>query len=590
MTRNTEGRGARQRFHHLLGRVQLMVSARNALMVLSPLSIVCGLLAAGAIVAFRALIEHTQMLLLPGGGTENYEDLALLWRVLLPGAGGLLVGLFLQWRPPDSRETGPAHVIHRIQYRQGRLPAANAVTQFFGGALSIIAGHAVGREGPGVHLGATAGSLLGQALRLPNTNLRVIAACGAAAAIGASFNTPLAGAAFGLEVILMDYSLVGFLPLMLAAVTATVVIQLVYGDTPAFAVPHLDMGGLRDLPAVLVIGIAMGGLAALFNRSLLRFSSLLGNRPVIVRATFGGLACGVIGAAAPHALGIGYDTVNAILLGQVAFGTLLVIVAAKLLASSFALGCGLPGGLIGPVVFIGAAAGAAAGHIALQLAPSTGASAGFYAMIGMGAMMSASLRAPLAALTAMLELTADPQIILPGMLAIAGATLCNSILFSKESIFLRKLRSRGIQPRENPVNRALGRLSLARIMDRRIAVLPDHSSRARIRDALKDHPRWILLPRDPHTAVALPVADVLHFLEQNDDDPVDLSVVPAKHVETESIDVRQTLRQAVTRFRDSDIEALCVVQEEEPGGTHVRGLLTRNDVARQSMTVEPGPD
>ncbi len=588
----TGGRGIPKRLHRFVERMQLLASTKNALLVLSPLSVACGLLAAGAILAFRALIEHAQMALLPGGGTENYEDLTWIWRLLLPLAGGVLVGLFLRWRPQSSRELGPAHVIHRVQYRQGRLPAANAMTQFFGGVLSIVAGHGVGREGPSVHLGATAGSLLGQAFKLPNTNLRVLAACGAAAAIGASFNTPLAGAAFGLEVILMDYSLAGFLPLMLAAVSATVVTQMVYGDTPAFAVPPLNMGGLPDLPGVFVTGVVMGGLAALFNRAILRFSGLTANQPIVLRATLGGLACGLIGVAVPHALGVGYDTVNAVLLGQIAFGALLVIVAAKLLAGMAALGCGLPGGVIGPVVFIGAAAGAAAGHVAVQLTPPTTASPGFYAMIGMGAMMSAALRAPLAALTALLELTADPQIILPGMLAIAGATLCNSILFSKESYFLQKLRSRGIRPRNNPVSRALGRLGLARIMERRIAVLPQRPSRARVEQALRDHPRWILLPSDARVsrALALPVADVLHYLEESREDPIELAAIPAKHIEAEPIDVRETLRQAVTRFRDSDAEALCVIQEEQPGEVHVRGLLTRADVARQSMTLEPGGD
>ena len=197
---------------------------------LAMLAIPVGLLSGGVIILFRMLVESGQGLLLPGGDVEYYEGLPPELRLVLPVAGGLLIGLLWQALKPAGREVGIIHVMERLAYHQGRLPWRNAVAQFIGAALSIISGHSVGREGPSVHLGATSGSLLGQWLRLPNNTNRTLAACGIAAAIAASFNTPLAGVIFAMEVVMMEYSLISFAPVILSAVTATTLTRIVFGE------------------------------------------------------------------------------------------------------------------------------------------------------------------------------------------------------------------------------------------------------------------------------------------------------------------------------------------------------------------------
>ena len=208
----------KDRWNQWLDNLGLRVSSLDALRQLSMLSIPVGLLSGGVIIAFRLLVESSQGMLLPGGNIENYEGLDYLPRLLLPLAGGLIIGLIWQYLKQETRETGVVHVMERLAYHQGRLPFRNAVAQFFGAALSIFSGHSVGREGPSVHLGATSGSQIGEWLRLPNNSLRTLASCGIAAAISASFNTPLAGVIFSMEVVMMEYSVVSFAPVILSAV------------------------------------------------------------------------------------------------------------------------------------------------------------------------------------------------------------------------------------------------------------------------------------------------------------------------------------------------------------------------------------
>ena len=204
----------------MLDKLRLRLASVDALS-LSALGLASGLLAGAVILVFRKTIESAQAAFLPGGGVENYEALGWEYRLALPIGGGLLLGLLWQLIAPKHRAVGVTHVMERLAYHQGYLPWRNALMQFVGAAASIIAGHSVGREGPGIHLGAASGSLLGQGLTLPNNAIRNLVACGTAAAIAASFNTPIAGVVFAMEVVMMEFTLAGFAPVILAAVSAT---------------------------------------------------------------------------------------------------------------------------------------------------------------------------------------------------------------------------------------------------------------------------------------------------------------------------------------------------------------------------------
>jgi CIC family chloride channel protein len=230
---------------------------------------------------------------------------------------------------------------------------------------------------------------------------------------------------------------------ILAAVAATTLNRAVFGADLAFTVPALRLNSLWELPYVLGVGAAVGLLSAAFIALLQRFAAVATRLPVWLGPTLGGIAVGLCALIAPEVMGVGYDTVDAALLGELTLATLAAVALVKLIATTAAVGLGLPGGMIGPTLVIGATAGGALGIVGGWFAPGLASSPGFYALIGMGAMMAGTLHAPLAALTAMLELTGNLNIIWPGMLAAIAAFAISRELFGQQPLFLSLLRARG---------------------------------------------------------------------------------------------------------------------------------------------------
>lgn len=558
--------------------LRLRLAAADTLPQLAVLGILCGVLAGSVIVIFRLLIEYAQASYLPEARPENYEALSLWMRVLVPTLGGLLIGLIFHFIPKAMRQVGVVHVIERLGYHQGHLPLRNAAMQFIGAGLSIASGHSVGREGPGVHLGAASSSVLGQWLGLPNNSIRTLVACGAAAAIAAGFNTPIAGVIFAMEVVLMEYTIAGFVPVILAAVSGTALTRLVFGSAPAFSVPPLTLGSVLELPIVLAMGVAIGALAALFIYLLQFFTRRGAVIPFWLRATLGGFLTGMFALAAPAVMGIGYDTVNSALLGELGLWVMLGVVLFKLLATTAGLGLGLPGGLIGPTLVIGAAAGGAIGLIVKAVVPGDVASHAFYAMIGMGAMMGATLQAPLAALMAMLELTANPNIILPGMLAVIGAGLINSELFKSKPVYLMLLQARGLDYRNDPVAQTLRRTGVAKVMDKHFVIRPPMLDRAGAKALLAEKPRWIVVSDEAGPQALLPVADLEIYLEEHREERLNLLEIPARRKQLAQTHLRATLQEAIEVLEKTQTEALYVVQSTAARSPRILGVLTRQDI------------
>lgn len=554
------------------------LAAMEALPQLAVLGLVSGLLAGAVIIVFRLVIQWGQAAYLPGGEAESFEALAPWLRLVVATAGGLLVGLLLQALAPAQRLVGVVHVMERLSYHQGHLPLRNLLTQFVGAAICLVSGHSVGREGPSIHLGAAAGSQVGQRLGLPNNSIRTLVACGTAAAIAASFNTPIAGVIFAMEVVMMEYTIAGFTPVILAAVSGAVLTRLVFGDATAFNVPALDMLSLWDLPWLVLIGLVLGTLSAAFIRLLRASSAALGTTPLWLRTTLAGALTGLLAMAVPQIMGVGYDTVNGVLLGQVGLGLLLAIAACKLLATTLGLGLGLPGGLIGPTLVIGAAAGGALGVVGGLLNPEQASSPGFYAMVGMGAMMSATLQAPLAALMALLELTGNPNIILPGMLAVVIANLVAREVFRQDSVYLVLLRARGLDYRNDPVAQSLRRVGVAAVMERNFVECAPRLERAAAERLLAENPHWLLVREEGRPLTLLPAADLARALSEGEEPTCDLLAIPARRRDLAPIHLQATLQEALEALQDSQADVLYVQRTTASFTQHVYGVLTREAV------------
>lgn len=576
----------KHRWHDWLDRIGLGVSALDALPLLAMLAIPVGLLSGGVIILLRLLVESGAGLYMPGGSGENFEALSIALRLLLPAAGGLVIGLIWQYLDKETREVGLVHVMERLANHQGGLPARNSIAQFFGIAICILSGHSVGREGPGAHLGAASGSQLSRWLRLPNNSRRTLAACGIAAAIAASFNTPLAGVIFSMEVVMMEYTMLSFAPVILAAVIATTMTQVVFGDSPVFSIPGMQLGTLLELPLILATGVLLGCIAAMFIHLLERSTSLSMERPIWLRCTAGGTFVGIIAAAVPEVMGVGYDTVNQALIGNLGLLALVTIAAAKIVATAVGLGFGLPGGLIGPSLVIGATAGGAVGIAANTWLPGEIANPAFYALIGMGTVMGATLQAPLAALTAMLELTANPHIILPGMLALIAAVLVCREVFGKDPVFIALMKVRGLDFRDNPVTQTLRRVGVASVMERSLETLPELADHESINKALEKEPRWILLTAEQVPASLVPAADIARYMQTEDvGETIKLNEIPARRQDVTEIDFQATLQEALEKLNNSDAEALYVTRRTIPGISRIYGIITRNDID-QYYTVQ----
>ena len=528
-------------------------------------------------VVFRSVTELAAFLIMERD-SESFETLSSMWTPLLPILGALAIGIALTRLSTDDRRTGVVHVMERLSRHQGHLPMKNALVQFFGGAIALASGLSGGREGPAIHLGAASSSLLGQALQLPNNSVRMLVACGTAAAIAGSFNTPMAGVIFAMEVVMMEYTITSFIPVILSAVTATVISRYVFGDAVSFAVPNLEMSSLMDLPYVIFAGLTIGALAAGFIVAV-RFFSKLDHWPFWLRAVVAGTITAGAALATPAVMGVGYDTVNQALAGQLVWSALLIILAAKAIASAACVGMGMPVGVIGPTLVIGAACGGALGYAGSVLSPETASSQGFYVMLGMTAMMAATLQAPLAALMTVLELTANPNIILPAMLIIVVATMTARQVFRQRSVFLTTLLAQGLEYPPDPASQHLLRAAVASIMERQFVRLADVVQADVATEALAQRPFWIVIEdADGSVRCLLNAVDLSNHLESSTDTEIDLMALPGERKDTGRIDVRATLHEAYGQLEHSGVEALCVCRTVAPMITPIVGILTREDI------------
>jgi CIC family chloride channel protein len=565
----------------LLDRLRHYFALGDLQLKLYLLATLTGLLAGGGIILFRLLIDYAQISIFPSGKIEDFASVHWLWIMGLPVIGGLLIGLLFNGLDPPQRGTGVVHVIERLSYHEGKMPWANLVRQFIGAAIALISGHSVGRESPSIHIGAASGSFFGMNLDLPNNATRILVASGAAAAISASFDTPIAGVIFAMEVIMMEYHIATFIPIILASVSGAVLGRLVFEESPFFGLVATQMQSLWEVPYIILLGVFLGLVAVLFIRSLSFFSGFLVNSPIWLRTTLAGLLVGMGGLMMPDVMGMSYNLINTAHLSEMAIPSLLLLLVLKLILSSACVGLSIPGGLIGPTLVIGAAGGAILGHIGHAIYPELSSSIGFYAMIGMCAMMGATLKAPLAGLMALLELTSNPHIILPGMLAIVFSSIIVFEVFKLDSVFLILLRKRGLDYRSNPLTQALRRINVSSAMQTEFVILPAIVSREEAKTALSESRLWVVIEQESGTKVLLLAADLACALNEEGLEEVDLLQIPASRQALTKISINDSLQEAASLLKSSETEALYVIQRLGLVDERITGILTKEIIEAQ---------
>lgn len=539
------------------------------------LGVLTGLVTAAVIISFRFVIDSS-LSLLPGGGVDNFESLPIVERIVLLMAGALVLGILMHRYSPSARRVGVVHVMERLSLHQGRLPLRNAVIQFIGGAIALATGQSGGREGPAIHLGATAASLMGQQFRLPNNSLRTLVACGTAAAIASSFNTPIAGVIFAMEVVMMEYTIASFIPIIVSSVTSTLITQYFFGNEPAFNVAPSHMHSLFEVFYLIIGGVLIGGIAAAYIQLIQAFARLAA-WPFWLRILLAGTITAATATVLPQVMGVGYDTVNEIMVAQVSIGVMFALVVAKALTSAAAVGLGMPVGLIGPSLLLGAAVGGIFGN-SLVYWQGAEISVAFYVMLGMCAMMGAVLQAPLAALMAVLEMTANTNLMLPAMVIIVVAALVSSQVFGQRSVFITTLNTLGLQYPPNPVSLHLQRAGVTAIMDRSFLRMDAQISLADAEEALRQQANWIVINDDDSGARALlNPSDLAAFLEdpENTDVQINLLQIPGQRMDVTTIGSQATVMQVQQALHKTQVEACCITRTTAPMIMPIVGIVTQ---------------
>ncbi len=464
------------------------------------LAVLIGLVGGFGAIVFRFLIQFFQRLFYGYGGDflSFFNQVPFYKKLLFPALAGLIVGPIIYFLAREAKGHGVPEVMEALVVRGGRIRARLTVVKMLVSALCIGSGSSVGREGPIVMIGSSAGSLIGQILRAPQERLRTFVGCGAAAGIAATFNAPIAGVLFAVEILLNDFRLERFSPIVLSSVTATAVARSYLGNFPALEAPPYQLVNWAELVFYAWLGVVAGLVALLFIETLYRSEDLFQRLPLpeYLHPLVGGLLLGGLLIGVPHVFGVGYGTVNQALLGNLSPKLLFSLIFLKILATSLVLGAGHSGGVFAPSLFIGAMTGGFVGWVVHSLFPEITASSGAYALVGMGAVVAAATHGPITAILIIFELTGDYSIILPLMLACIVSTFV-STYFKKGSIYTIKLERRGLSLRRGWEQALLQETPVKEVMSPEFQTVREEAPKEEILTLFEKSPHSYLLVISP---------------------------------------------------------------------------------------------
>ncbi|MCT4553401.1 MAG: chloride channel protein [Pelagimonas sp.] len=424
------------------------------------IALLVGVAAGFGAILFRGAVEFLQATIY---GTNDINALhsfatTLPWYLILviPALGGVAVGLILQHFTPDGRVRSVADVIEGAALNDGRVEKKAGIASALCSWITLSTGGSTGREGPVVHIAAMTSSWVANLLRVDGITGRDLLGCAVAAAVSASFNAPIAGALFALEVVLRHFALHAFAPIVVASAAGTVINRLAYGDVTEFVLPGTTtVEFYLELPAFFLLGLVCGGVAVIMMRSIFFADDLetaLQERmglPHWLRPAVAGLLLGGLAIWFPHIIGVGYETTSLALSGNLLMQEAFVFALLKVLAVSITMAGRMGGGVFSPALMVGALTGLTFGHIATGIFPDTSSAFTLYALAGMGAVAAAVLGAPISTTLIVFELTGDWQTGLAVMVSVSMSTALASRLVDR-SFFLTQLERRNVHLAAGP--------------------------------------------------------------------------------------------------------------------------------------------
>ncbi|MBN2490071.1 MAG: chloride channel protein [Planctomycetes bacterium] len=544
-------------------------------------------------VGFKRLLDLTHWAAWRQSGdfpsiTRGASSLAI---VLIPTVGGLLVGLLTWFFAREARGHGVPEVISAVVRKRGFIRPRVVLAKALASAVCIGSGGSCGREGPIAQIGAAWGSTVGQWLPWQRGRIRELVGAGAAAGISATFNAPVAGVIFALEVILRDFSLRNLTPIIVSGVTAVTVSHTLLPDHVIFTIPPYQHNHPVELLFYAGLGIGAGLVGWLFTKALYATEDLSDRirLPGWLQPGLGGVAVGGLALLAPQVMGVGYATVSAALdpdsaarlsaanLGALTGLALLGLLGAKILATSLTLGFGGSGGIFAPSLFMGATFGGAIGFLVQALFPQAGFSGpGAYALVGMAAVVAATTHAPLSAMIILFEMTGDYSIILPLMLASVLATVTAKLL-EPESIYTMKLARRGERIRYGADLAILEKIPVAEILETDVEVLREETSKDAIVRLIQAgrHNDLPVVDREGRVKGIVYFRDVKPVLKNELLDRVLIAADLMREI-AGTLRPEDSLEQALALFSGHNADLLPVVRGDDR--RHFLGIITRTDL------------
>ena len=567
-----------------VGDTTLAEPAQFRMVLVSLLAAAIGLTAGGIAFLLYKLIGLLTNLFFYGRFAANFTSARhnhLGWWVIpIPVIGGLIVGVMAKYGSSKIKGHGIPEAMEAVLFNRSRIQPRVAILKPISAAIAIGTGGPFGAEGPIIQTGGAVGSLVGQIFHTTASERKVLLACGAAAGMSATFNTPIAGVILAIELLLFEFKARSFIPLVIASTLATAVHMQLLGAGPMFTVTAMDFRVPQALPFYLVLGVVCGLAAVGFSKLLYWTEDQFEKLPIdeVWWPAIGALGLGVIGYFVPRVLGVGYDTISDILNANLALRVLIVVMLAKAVALVVSLGSGTSGGLLAPMFMSSAALGGVFAIGMNEIFPAAHLSAGAFALVAMGAVFGAASRAAFSFIVFAFEITRDYNSVLPLMLVTVIADGVAILLMPNASIMTEKLIRRGLRIHQDYEADVLQQMLVSETMDSETPTVPAETSVRELAERITRHEPeairhqgMVLLDGEGKLAGIITRADILRALDQDPTGVMRLHEAGSRNVIVTHPD--ETLHEAAAKMLRNNIGRLPVVDRKDP--RHVVGYLGR---------------
>jgi CIC family chloride channel protein len=545
------------------------LASSRLLLIASMIGIGTGL----ASIAFKVLIEIINGLFFIQSSRVLKSLLGEYYLILLPALGGLLAGSIVYFWGREKGGYGVSEVMAVVD-QDGIMKAGPVWAKTFASAVTIGSGGSAGLHGPIVHIGSSIGSVVGQKFQVSPDILRTLLACGAAGGISATFNAPIGGVLFAQEVILGRFSSSNFILIVISSLISAIISRVYWGDYPSFMVPPYELITPGELLFYLVLGVLAGTLAVIFIKALYSAEDLFKQIPLpdYLKPALGGLLVGLMGVYYPQIFGVGYESVEGILSNDLSWYLVVILMGAKLIATSLTLGSGGLGGVFAPSLYMGSMLGGSYGYLLNQLFPSMTALPGAYALVGMAGVFAGIAQAPITAIIIIFEMTGDYKVVLPLMLVcVISALVARGIC--PESIYTLKLVREGRDPYKGEKIDKMGQTLVQSVMTSEVETLDINYSLKTAREIMqqRSHTGFPVMS-DGRLLGLVTYEQVLSALKRDENSCLREIIKP----DLIYVHPQDTIAVVVEKMAEGDVGRLPVVDPEDPG--ILLGIVSRSDI------------